>query len=121
MKKIEQALKEKGIPVSVLTKTEAPTLEVKQRWYDNQHCPNGRVTNRWETDGQKTEVGRRILEEPRRLFRGGGIDDFIIEGASYAFCVDYGGNGSEWVQVSQIVVWPHCDPAALSSTLASIK
>ncbi len=119
---IKQILREMDIPMSKLVQATTPTLEVGERWYDNDHCPNGRPTNRWITDGRKTWVNSEMREQPHGYFRGGGSDSFVIEAAGYAVRVDHGRylNGCDWTRPSQIVVWSHCDPAKLADVLAPI-
>lgn len=119
---IKRTLREMEIPVSNLVRATEPSLQIGERWYDNGHCPNGRPTNRWITDGRKTEVNSETREQPHGYFGGGGYNNSVIEGASYAVCVDSGRymNGCGWTRPGQIVVWSHCTPTALASALASI-
>ncbi len=119
---IKRILREMDIPVSNLIRATEPTLEVGERWYDNDHCPNGRPTKRWITDGRKTEVNSETREQPHGYFGGGGYDNSVIEGASYAVCVDSGRymNGCDWTRPGRIVVWMHCDQAKLANVLAPI-
>lgn len=72
--------KEKFAPIAELLaelkvslfETEAPAIGASERWYDQYHCPNGRHTNLWFTDGRKTEVSYEGLEKPHGYFVGGG-------------------------------------------------
>lgn len=119
---IKRILRDMNIPVSNLEQITEATLEIGERWYDNSHCPNGRSTNKWIHDGRETSVNSEMLEQPHGYFGGGGCETSVIEGASYAICVDSGRhmNGSSWTRPGQIVVWPNCEPKALAGALASI-
>lgn len=95
----------------------SPTLKVSERWYDNAHCPNGRATNHWETDGEKTKIGEDPMEKGFGRFQGGGYDTFVINNATYAIRVETGNGGG---YVSSIVLWSNCDEQKVGNTVAKI-
>jgi hypothetical protein len=119
---IKRVLREMGIPVSVLKKGEEQPLSVSSRWYDNHHCPNGRATTRWVTDGNTSEAREEILEQASGYFNGGGCYHYTISGATYAIQVSGGQvhSRSREDRPATIVVWPGCDPKKLGDALALI-
>jgi len=107
--------------LSNITHQEGP-LEVSERWYDDQHCANGRDTNGWFHDGQEVTLTEKTLEEQRGRFGGGGTRIFEIVGASYAIerCEGRTTNGGGYSRIGRVVVWEHHDKEALESALAVI-
>jgi hypothetical protein len=97
-------------------------LEVSERWYDDQHCANGRDTNRWFHDGVEITLSEETLEEERGRFGGGGRRAFEITGASYAIqkCEGRTTNGGGYSRIGRVLVWEHHDKDALESALAEI-
>lgn len=120
---IKRILRELDIPVSILERTDVAVLEVDERWYDNQCCPNGRNTHNWVTDNYrgKSMISSEVLEEAHGCFSGGGRCSITIEGVTYAIRVDSGRymGGSSWHRPGKVVVWPNCDPAKLGDALAA--
>jgi hypothetical protein len=110
------------IPISALVRAETPDIQVEGRWYDNQHCPNGRDTYHWLHDGRETVVEEERLEQSSGYFGGGGRRSLRIEGATWAVRVDSGRhlNGCEWTRPGRVVVWDQCDPTALANALAPV-
>lgn len=104
-----------------LFEAKAPGINVQERWYDQYHCPHGRHTNSWFTDGRNTEVSSEELERPHGYFGGGGQESFRIEGATYAFSRDFapgnGGGGRGTYSVRAVYVWPGYDPAVVAAAL----
>jgi hypothetical protein len=107
--------------LSNITHQEGP-LEVSERWYDDQHCANGRDTNGWFHDGQEVTLTEKTLEEQRGRFGGGGRRTFQIVGASYAIerCEGRTTNGGGYSRIGRVLVWEHHDKDALESALAEI-
>ncbi len=114
---LRRLLAERRIPQRVLefVKSKDFSLETTERWYDQQHCPNGRPTHEWKTDGEVVELDSKELERPQGYFSGGGERTIRVEHPSYAIRVDYGrhGNGFDYHHVARILVWPGCDQAKL--------
>ena len=103
-------------------KSQEGPLEVSERWYDDQHCANGRDTNGWFHDGVEITLSEETLEEERGRFGGGGTRTFEITGASYAIerCEGRTTNGGGYSKIGRVLVWEHHDKDALESALAEI-
>ncbi len=111
------------LPVNSIEWVEDPILRIRTRWYDNQHCPNGRDTTHWEHDGEVIEVNTEMIEQPSgNYFSGGGTIYEAIKNASYAISISGGRhlNGCEWSRPSRVVVWKHCKPETLAEVLAPL-
>lgn len=120
---IKRVLRELDIPVSRLVRTEAPTLEVGERWYDNHHCGVGRDTTEWVTDGQKTLLSTEQWEGAHGYFAGGGYDKYRLSEANYVLKVETSRsmNGSDYRRVGQIIVWPTCSPDGLKQGILALE
>ena len=114
---LRRLLAERKISQKVLefVKLKDFTLDTTERWYDQQHCPNGRPTHEWVTDGAKIIFEEEELEPSHGYFSGGGQRNIRIENATYAVRVDYGRhmNGCGYYRITRIVVWPVCDRTTL--------
>jgi len=116
---IKRVLRELEIPLSVLTESDDGSWEVGSRWYDDHHCPVGRNTNSWHSDGSYESISEAEHESPQGYFQGGGYSRGRITGATYAFSVLTGRtmNGSRWKRVSEIIVSRKVDLPALVKRL----
>lgn len=116
-----KALIEAGLRVSVEIAS-ATSLTVNERWYDNQHCPRGRATSAWHTDGEREVESSRELESPRGYFAGGGESMSIIKNATFAFEVRGGRspNGCEYRTIDRVVVWPGCNVSRLRAAVDNV-
>lgn len=117
---VTRILRQGELPSWIVKEAGEPTLTTEERWYDNSHCPNGRPTNYWLTDGQMIEEASFEMEKPHGYFGGGGRRIVRIEGATYAIRIDASryGNGLAWSKPSQVLTWPGCDREALANVLA---
>lgn len=111
---IKRVLREFGVPVSKLRIADKSTLEVDDRWYDNSACPVGRKTHRWLTDGEMTQTAYIVLERPEGFFHGGGRTEYTISDATCAVCAGGG-------RITDVVVWPGCEPGALADVIAEAR
>lgn len=109
-------------PLLVSPREGGQPISVSDRWYDNRHCPNGRATTGWVTDGETTSAREEILEKEHGFFAGGGLCHYSISNATYAIEVTNGKvDGRERSdRPATIVVWPGCDPQKLGDALAPI-
>ena len=117
-------LDEEKVPVGNRRVATSPTLEVEERRYDNTHCPRGKFTTHWLTDGHEVVVSEEQLEQPKGYFRGGGKRFLRIEGATFMVAVHAGKyrNGVSYEgQLGQVVIWPNCDHAGLAKKIAELK
>lgn len=119
---VKRVLRELGMGLSVLEVIGDEPIAATVRWYDQQHCPNGRATHHWVTDGEETEMFRRMLEEPHGYFGGGGLNEIVITGGTYAIRVDYHRhlNGCGSYTVTKVMVRPGCNAARLKEALVAI-
>ncbi len=98
---LEQFLRSRGISPSIITREggDKLNLTVGARAYDYAHCPNGRPTMRWVTDGEK-EVETTPLEEPHGYFSGGSRSVIRITDATYA--IGIAGRGGGWNYAEEV-------------------
>lgn len=117
---ILRVLRVLGIPVTNFRRTSEPTLKISRRWYDNAHCPNGRPTYGWETDGQVEWGHPEEMEKPQGYFSGGGSQEGILSGATYAIRIGHSRSmgGCDYNQVEEVIVWPSCEALVLYEALA---
>jgi len=99
--------------VEVDVRTErSETLEVSERRYDNSHCPNGKTTWEWETDGKRSVISSNQREKPHGYFNGGSWRRIEISNATWAFCTKWRpsqGRGGT-TRLTRVVLWPDYDP-----------
>ena len=102
---LEQFLRSRGISPSIITREggDKLNLTVGARAYDYAHCPNGRLTMRWVTDGKKEVVESTSLEEPHGYFGGGSTSVIRITDATYAIGVAGRGGGWDYAEEVSII------------------
>lgn len=90
-------------------------LDWSERWYDNGHCPNGRTTNRMETDGRKVVISSEETEAPQGYFCGGGRREIRVDSATYAVDVQY--EPRVGYRLGRVYLWPGYNPATVAEAL----
>lgn len=115
---MEAILKQLGIALT--------TTEIWRKWtrqisfYDNSHCPNGRLNQTIQTDGRIAYSAREYTHQPNDHFTGGGHKTVTVTSWTWLLVLADGKhlNGSQWRHISEVIVTAEADPEKVLTVVA---